>query len=137
MGLIAVDYLFLPFMILVSVQSQTASMLLRKRNNPTAYGPMLKKMKNKERKFKTFKADTKKVIQAKHHQLTKPTNPIITSNDAADIFLSIPNHYGISPWICQIYMQHKGATLNLTDEELLTFFGIPLTNSVPRRRLLW
>lgn len=39
-----------------------------------------------------------------------------------------------------IYAAQKGATLSLTDEELLRFYGIILTtgyNSVPRRRLLW
>ncbi|KAK7162551.1 hypothetical protein R3I93_006776 [Phoxinus phoxinus] len=38
------------------------------------------------------------------------------------------------------YAAQKGANLNLTDEELLTFYGILLTtgyNSVPRRRFLW
>lgn len=39
-----------------------------------------------------------------------------------------------------LYAAQKGTTLNLTEEELLTFYGILLTtgyNTVPRRRLLW
>uniref|UniRef100_A0A8P4KED6 PiggyBac transposable element-derived protein domain-containing protein n=1 Tax=Dicentrarchus labrax TaxID=13489 RepID=A0A8P4KED6_DICLA len=39
-----------------------------------------------------------------------------------------------------LYAEQKGKTLNLTEDELLTFYGILLIsgyNSVPRRRLLW
>ncbi|RXM28416.1 PiggyBac transposable element-derived protein 3 [Acipenser ruthenus] len=115
-----------------------------KENSPTTPGPMLKKIKNKERKFKKMKTDAKKPIQAKRHQCYQPmpTNPIITSDDPADIFLTF---YPKSLWditleMLNMYAAQKGATLNLTDEELLTFYDILLTtgyNSVPSRRLLW
>uniref|UniRef100_A0AAX7T8F2 PiggyBac transposable element-derived protein domain-containing protein n=1 Tax=Astatotilapia calliptera TaxID=8154 RepID=A0AAX7T8F2_ASTCA len=39
-----------------------------------------------------------------------------------------------------LYAEQKGKTLNLTEDELLTFYGILLIsgyNTVPRRRLLW
>uniref|UniRef100_A0A8P4GEV8 PiggyBac transposable element-derived protein domain-containing protein n=1 Tax=Dicentrarchus labrax TaxID=13489 RepID=A0A8P4GEV8_DICLA len=43
-------------------------------------------------------------------------------------------------WKCPISTPNKKGTINLTEDELLTFYGILLIsgyNSVPRRRLLW
>nr|XP_055023106.1 piggyBac transposable element-derived protein 3-like [Misgurnus anguillicaudatus] len=129
-----------------STEPNTINAVEEKENSPTTPGPMLKKIKNKERKFKKFKADTKKTIQAKRHQLPpyqpKLTNPITTSNDPADIFLTFypKSLRDITLEMLNTYAAQKGATLNLTDEELLTFYGILLTtgyNSVPRQRLLW
>lgn len=116
-----------------------------KENSPTTPGPMLKKIKNKEWKFKKMKTDAKKPIQAKRHQLLpyqpKPTNPIVTSDDPADIFLTFypKSLRDITLEMSNMYAAQKGGTLNLTDEKLLTFYGILLTtgyNSVPRRCLL-
>ncbi|MGH0142924.1 UNVERIFIED_CONTAM: hypothetical protein FKN15_044405 [Acipenser sinensis] len=101
-----------------------------KENSPTTPGPMLKKIKNKERKFKKMKTDAKKTIQAKRHQRyqPKPTNLIITSDDTADIFLTFypKSLRDITLEMSNMYGTQKGATLNLT-EELLTFYGILLT----------
>lgn len=115
-----------------------------KENSPTTPGPMLKKIKNKERKFKKMKTDAKKTIQAKRHQRyqPKPTNLIITSDDTADIFLTFypKSLRDITLEMSNMYAAQKGGTLNLTFEKLLTFYGILLTtgyNSVPRRCLLW
>jgi len=96
---------------------------------------MLKKIKDKEQKFKKIKTDAKKPIQAKRHQLP-PYQPIPTSDDPADIFLTFypKSLQEITLEMSNIYAAQKGATLNLTDEELLLTTGY---NSVPRRRLLW
>jgi len=66
-------------MLLVSVQSQIASMLLRKRNSPTAHGPMLKKMKKK----KSGSLRHLKEIPKKQYRLSiinSPSQPIPSSH---------------------------------------------------------
>ncbi|XP_070762803.1 piggyBac transposable element-derived protein 3-like [Enoplosus armatus] len=64
------------------------------------------------------------------------------TDDPVDIFLTFypKSLRDATLEMSNLYAKQKGKTLNLTEDELLTFYGILLTsgyNTVPRRRLLW
>uniref|UniRef100_A0A667Y9T4 PiggyBac transposable element-derived protein domain-containing protein n=1 Tax=Myripristis murdjan TaxID=586833 RepID=A0A667Y9T4_9TELE len=109
-------------------------------------GPMLQRTKNQERKFKKIKIAPKTPKANKHYKLPpylpNEHNPIVTSDDPADIFLTFypKSLRDITLEMSNLYAAQKGKTLNLNEDELLTFYGILLTsgyNTVPRRRLFW
>ncbi|XP_018553228.2 piggyBac transposable element-derived protein 3-like [Lates calcarifer] len=110
-------------------------------------GPMLHKTKNQDRKFKKIKIVAKAPAHANKkyqipHYIPKEHDPGFTSDDPVDIFLTF---YSKSLRDATLEMPHwkysiKGKTLNLTEDELLTFYNILLIsgyNTIPRWRLLW
>ncbi|KAE8289462.1 Chimeric ERCC6-PGBD3 protein Chimeric CSB-PGBD3 protein [Larimichthys crocea] len=111
------------------------------------FGPMLHKTKNQDRKFQKIKIAAKAPAQAnKKYQIPryvpKEHDPGFTSDDPVDIFLTFypKSLRDATLEMSNLYAKQKGKTLNLTEDELLTFYGILLIsgyNTVPRRRLLW
>lgn len=103
--------------------------------------------KNQDRKLKKIKIAAKGPAQAnKKYQIPryvpKEHDPGFTSDDPVDIFLRFypKSLRDATLEMANLYAGQKGKTLNLTEDELLTFYGILLTSgysTVPRRRLLW
>jgi len=108
-------------------------------------GPMLHKTKNQDRKFKKKKRKSKIKIAAKatttsQQKLSDPSLCPQRTWSWLHIRCYPKSLRDATLEMSNLYAEQKGKTLNLTEDELLTFYGILLTsayNTVPRWRLLW